>query len=133
MTPMQLVRDECANHQPDGSCLGVMINEDLSMTRAAPKPRCLVADGKRCPYFEACVAPMADMASDPRRAAGLLEAVAEYRRVTKQGVDLTRQCPDCDGPMRKGRRYCPACAHKRRRDSYRAKNDRRRGLLTTVV
>ena len=133
MTPMQLVRDECANHQPDGSCLGVMINEDLSMTRAAPKPRCLLAEGKRCPYFEACVAPMADMASDPRRAADLLEAVAEYRRITKQGLELTRQCPDCDGPMRKGKQYCRKYADRRRKASNReaqARTRQGRGLLT---
>ena len=114
MTPMQLVRDECANHQPDGSCLGVMINEDLSMTRADPKPRCLLAEGKRCPYFEACVAPMADMASDPRRAAALQEAVAEYRRMTNQKQPRARPCPECGGPLQPRRRLCPACARKRR-------------------
>ena len=79
---------------------------------------------------------MADMASDPRRAADLLEAVAEYRRLTKQGVDLTRQCPDCDGPMRKGRRYCPTCADRRRKATFRESQGRTRqtaGQVSTVV
>ena len=39
MTPLQFAVAECANHQPDGSCAGVMINRDLSMSRASPLPR----------------------------------------------------------------------------------------------
>jgi len=136
MTPLQFVVEECSNHQPDGSCLGAMIEEDLSIRRGTPRPRCLVADGKRCPYFEACVLPLADMASDPRRATSLQEAVAEYRRVTKQGEDLDRQCPECGGPMRKGKRYCPTCADGRRKASYRDYKTRARHSavdMSTVV
>jgi hypothetical protein len=134
MTPMQLVRDECANHQPDGSCLGVVINEDLSITRAAPKPRCLVAEGKRCPYFEECVAPMADMASDPRRAAGLQEAVAEYRRMTNQKQLRARPCPECGGPLQKGKQYCPKCADRHRKATHRRYNGQRAatGVMPTT-
>lgn len=119
MTPLQFARDECANHQPDGSCLGVWINEDLSITRGDPKPRCLLAEGKRCRYFEECVAPMADMASDPRRAADLQEAVAEYRQITNQRAPKARPCPDCGAPMLKGKQYCPRCSETRRKASYR--------------
>jgi len=126
MTPMQFIRDECANHQPDGSCLGVMIEEDLSIRRGTPRPRCLVADGKRCPYFEECVAPVADMASDPRRAAALQEAAAEYRQITNQKAPKARPCPDCGRPMQKGRQYCPRCADTRRKASNRTAQSRRR-------
>ncbi len=126
MTPMQLIRDECANHQPDGSCLGVMIEEDLSIRRGTPRPRCLVAEARRCPYFEECVAPMADMAGDPRRAAALQEAVAEYRQITNQKAPKARPCPDCGRPMQKGRQYCPRCAGTRRKASNRTAQSRRR-------
>lgn len=131
MTPLQFATAECANHQPDGSCAGVMINRDLSMPRAAPKPRCLLAEGKRCAYFEQCVAPMADWTTDPRRAASLQAAVAMYRRVTKQGEDPARRCPECGGPMAKGKRYCPACAAARRKATLRASQARRRGSAVT--
>ena len=47
MTLLQFVTAECANLQPNGSCAGVMINPDLSMPRAMPRPRCLIAEGKR--------------------------------------------------------------------------------------
>jgi hypothetical protein len=109
-----------------------MINPDLSMPRATPRPRCLIAEGKRCTYFEQCVAPMVGWTSDPRRKAGFLAAIAEYRRVTKQGEDLTRQCPDCGGAMRKGNRYCPKCADARRKSSNRAAQDRRRRSAVTL-
>ncbi len=136
MTPLQFARDECANHQPDGSCLGAWINEDLSITRSAPKPRCLLAEGKRCRYFEECVAPMADMASDPRRAAELQEAVAEYRQITNQKAPKARPCPDCGAPMLKGKQYCPRCADTRRKATHRRHNSTRGAMpvdLTTEV
>ena len=126
MTPLQFAVAECANHQPDGSCAGVMINRDLSMSRASPLLRCLLAEGKRCQYFEQCVAPMADWVTDPRRAASLQSAVAEYRRVTKQGEDLRRQCPACGQPMQKGKQRCPACADARRKEASRTRQQRHR-------
>ena len=136
MTPLQFVAAECANHEPDGSCRGIMIAPDLSMRVCHPLPRCLIADGKRCQYFEDCVAPMADWTTDPRLAASRQAAVAEYRRVTRQGEDLTRQCPECGGPMRKGKRYCPECADARRKATFRASQTRTRALavgMSTVV
>lgn len=133
MTPLQFIRDECANHQPDNSCLGAVIDPDLSIRRLRPLPRCLVAEGKRCPYFEECVAPMADMVTDPRRSAALQDAVAEYRQVTNQKAPRARPCPDCGGPLQKGRQLCPTCSIERRRDTYRKKNERRRDVLTTEV
>lgn len=126
MTPLQFVTAECANHQPDGSCAGVMINPDLSMSRATPRPRCLIAEAKRCTYFEQCVAPMAGWVTDPRRAAALQAAVAEYRRMTNQKAAAARLCSGCGAPMQKGKQFCPACAARRRKASNRAAQDRRR-------
>ena len=136
MTPLQFAQQECANHQPDGSCLGVMIEEDLSIRRCSPRPRCRLADGERCGYFEACVAPMARMATDPRRAVALREAVSLYHLTTKQAADPDRNCPDCGRPMAKGRRYCPTCAGARRKATFRASQARTRqsavGMSTVV-
>jgi hypothetical protein len=123
---MQLVRENCANYQSDGSCLGAMIEEGLSLRRGTPQPRCLVADARRCPYYEACVAPLADMAGDPRRAAALQEAVAGYRQITHQKAPKARPCPDCGRPIQKGRHYCPRCADARRKASNRTAQSRRR-------
>lgn len=92
--------------------------------------------GQRCPYFEECVAPLADMVSDPRRAAAMQKAVAEYRKITKQGEDLTRQCPDCGGPMGKGKKVCVLCSDKRRKAYHRRYNSKRQtnaGVQTSDV
>ena len=84
MNPMQFVREECANHR-DGRCVGARINADLSITRCAPRERCRIADGERCRYFEECVAPMADMVSDKKRAFALREAVMQYQAALARG------------------------------------------------
>lgn len=119
MTALQLVREECANHQSDGSCAGAMINDDLSILCSIPQSRCLVAEGKRCPYFEECVAPMVNMVTVPRRLAEIQEAVAEYRRITKQKDTPARPCPDCGGSCQPRKRYCPNCAHAREKAAKR--------------
>ena len=126
VTPLQFITVDCANLESDGSCRGIMIAPDLTMRVCRPLPRCLVAEGKRCEYVETCVAPMADWTTEPRLAASRQAAVAEYRRITKQGEDLTRQCPECGGPMRKGKQYCPECADARRKASNRAAQARHR-------
>ena len=79
---------------------------------------------------------MADMASDPRRAASLQEAVAEYRRMTNQKQAPARPCPACGGPLQKGKQYCPKCADRRRKASNReaqARTRQGRGLLSAEV
>ena len=127
MTPLQFISEECANHQSDGSCMGAVINDDLSITRCDSKPRCLVAEGKRCSYFEECVAPMVNMVSDPRRAAEIQEAVAEYRQITNQKAPAIRPCPECGGPCQPRKRFCPACVDKRRKAAKRRAFHRARG------
>ena len=76
-------------------------------------------------YCDECVAPMVSMVTEPRRAAAIQEAVAEYRRVTKQDEAPPRKCPDCGGPCQPRKRFCPKCALKRRRAAYK-KADRAR-------
>ena len=66
MKPMQMIKEECANWR-DGRCTGAYITKALAVPFAQPRPRCAVLDGQPCPYFEDCVAPMADAVSDRRR------------------------------------------------------------------
>lgn len=71
---------------------------------------CLLDQGKRCQYFEQAVMPTA-------RDAGCLEQVTEqYNRKTGSTIRRkVRPCPDCGGELKPRRRYCEACAKKRRR------------------
>jgi hypothetical protein len=127
---MQFVREECANHQPNGSCLGVQIAKDLTMTCAKPLPRCLVATGQRCGYFEACVLPLADIVTEPRRAKELRLAATEYRRVTEQTLENIRPCPDCGEPLQPRKKLCPVCAQKRQQDYHREAMRKKRMPVT---
>jgi len=79
MTALQLAKSECANHEPDGTCLGVNIRDDGSqvMMRHAGE-RCLVARGERCRYFEDTVLPLVEMTRDAKRLAELTEAENDY-------------------------------------------------------
>ncbi len=119
MTPLQFAHEECANYQPDGSCLGAVIEDDLTMRRCRPLSRCALVDEKRCAYFEECVAPMADMVSDPRRAVRLQEAGRNYRAMTHQKSKTVRACPECGQPMAPRKRFCPVCSRKRRKNTVR--------------
>ncbi|MCX7006807.1 MAG: hypothetical protein NTY53_06100 [Kiritimatiellaeota bacterium] len=131
MKPMQMIREECANHQSNGSCLGVQIAKDLTMPYAKPRPRCLVTDGQRCGYFEACVLPLADIVSEPRRAKEYQAAVVEYRQITNQKAAKVRTCPDCGGALQPRKQLCPACAQKRQLASKRATYHHGKGTVVT--
>jgi hypothetical protein len=38
MTPLQAAKAHCANHLPDGSCLGIYYNDDLSVDGSRYRP-----------------------------------------------------------------------------------------------
>ena len=137
MTPYTFAKAECANMQTDGSCLGVRAKDLIDRGQRKilqPRELCLLRrPGKRCRYFEVVVLPLADRPSpkdDPKLQARRLRAREVYwdrgeAALVPKGrrPDRPRRCPDCDGPLAKGRRFCSACAGKRRRETYR----RRRG------
>ena len=52
MTPLQLARQCCANWEPDGGCLGVRFGASGQIVSCSPIPRCWIAEGKPCRYFE---------------------------------------------------------------------------------
>jgi hypothetical protein len=136
MTPLQLSQAECVNHHAGGVCLGVDIADPGEDTHCRPRPRCALSAGERCAYFEECVAPMVDIATEPRRAKAIQEAVLTYRMRHADASVATRKCPDCGGALQKFRRVCPACADKRRKATFRQSQRRRRGTdvdLSTEV
>jgi hypothetical protein len=57
----------------------VHIGDNGEITHCSPKSRCVLSAGERCMYFEECVAPMADVVKEPRRAKAVQEAVLSYR------------------------------------------------------
>src|ERR1051326_1042140 len=98
MTPLQGARNHCANYQPDGSCLGIGIKEDGSLSRFQPAgTKCLLAQpGVRCQYFEECVMPMEKSAwKSPLEQNQFAEAVRDYR-LRSGALSLARRiCPVC--------------------------------------
>jgi len=120
MTPLQAARAHCANYQSDGSCLGMFYKNDLSVdwSRHRPLPRCLLALGQPCSYFEECVMPMRiDRGKHPKEATGFAEACHEYR-VSIQGAAsaIKRLCGACRKCEVTGlKRFCRSCAEKRER------------------
>ncbi len=132
MTPLQAAKAHCANYQPDGTCLGVDIKDDGSLTRFQPAGRkCLLATaGQRCPYFEQCVMPMEIREwKSPLEQKDFAQAVYTYRIA----ADVSRQekgkriCPTCNcRPLEPRKKYCYVCAEASRREATRERVDRLR-------
>ncbi len=128
MTALQIAYAECANWRKDGKgCLGAMIDDDLQIRRCYPRARCVLSEpGKRCPYFEECVAPMAPSIENPKVRAEFEAAVRDYRLAPKLPCALERPCPVCGQAMEPGRRFCESCAAARRKESIRRAVQRHR-------
>jgi hypothetical protein len=126
MTPLQFAHAECANFNPDGSCLGTRFSDTLQSLPSRPQPKCLLADNKRCAYFEECVLPMAAMVSDPAKSKSYLDAVANYR-FQHHISGLSRRCPECGGPLPTRKRFCAGCTSKHRKKTYQKSNKARVG------
>jgi hypothetical protein len=101
---MNFIESECAN-QKAGSCI------------RRTDGRCTVSLGRRCGYFEVCVAPFAATRGKPR----LLDDYPARTAVQDRDVRL---CPGCGEPLPKRRRLCDSCAEKHRRETYRRNRDK---------
>ena len=134
MTALQIAYAECANWRQDGKgCLGAMIDDDLQIRRCCPRTRCVLGEpGKRCLYFEECVAPMAPSIENPRVRAEFEAAVRDYRRAAELPCADDRPCPVCGKAMEPRRRFCDVCAANRNRSNQRAWVQQRRGLVSKV-
>lgn len=111
MTPYGMARAECANLEPDGGCLGVQA-ADLGRHAGPLRPlaRCLLADKKRCEYFEQIVLPLAS--SHPK----YVSPAQLYGQIGRTSVQVSRRtCKDCGAPIAKRQRYCGTCRQKRQR------------------
>jgi hypothetical protein len=134
MTPLQAAKEHCANWNC-GACLGMYYKDDLSVdwSKHSPRSRCVLADGKRCPYFEEIIIPMKisrDTAQAKTRADKKATAVEAYRRVhqlTAFKTKAKRMCFECRRVEVEGKeRFCPKCAKRRNQASYRRSKRRSR-------
>jgi hypothetical protein len=128
MTPLQAAKAHCANYQPDGSCLGIYYNADLSVdwSRYRPLPKCAIALGQACPYFEQIVLPQASGAVAEEYRTSLPPEVGTEIRPQKV---IARHCLDCrKREVAPRKKYCPACARVRQRDSARRTMRAKRSL-----
>ena len=136
MTPVGAAKTHCANYQADGSCLGVYYNDDLSVDRShyAPCTTCLVAEEKRCAYFEEIIVTM--RLEQPADANALASAVGTYQRKHKL-QPVQRLCPKCgEEPLQARQKFCATCRVQNRRQSHRKYNSHRLcqlGLAKTTV
>jgi SAM-dependent methyltransferase len=80
MTALQIAYAHCSNwRKDDKGCLGAIIDDDLQVRRCYPRAKCVLREpGKRCPYFEECVAPMASSIENARVRAEFEAAVRDY-------------------------------------------------------
>jgi len=139
MSPAQFARDECANLLPGGACLGVRIDSLIDNGQpktCSPRDRCLVAEGKRCDYFERAILPLADKPSpvdDPNLQAKRAAARQEYQSRHLLRDRNQKRCRDCGNPRPHRRRYCDLCAARRRRETYRRSRAGKSEVRATVT
>jgi hypothetical protein len=135
VTPLQAAKEHCANYQRNGSCLGIYYNNDLSVDRSRYRPcaNCLLAQGKRCGYFEEVIAPMTmsrETAEAKMRADKKDSAVKTYLKshnLVSSKTHAKRMCLDCRKVQVEGRaRFCHKCAERRKRRAYRLSKRRSR-------
>ena len=137
MTAYELAKRECANIKADGSCLGIQPEGMLDTgVRSVPRNECLLARRpmQPCEYFENCVLPLADQPDsvggkvDGTTRAGWQDARRRYLSARKREVLEVhqRQCPECGTPLAKRQRVCSKCQRKRRRESNRKAQEKKR-------
>jgi hypothetical protein len=137
MTPLQAAKAHCANHLPDGSCLGIYYNDDLSVdgSRYRPCEKCLLGEGKRCEYFEEIIVPMrmsretaeAKLRADKKEAA--VTAYLKLHKLIPSKTRAKRMCKRCERVEVQGiARFCGKCALKRKLASTRESKRQKQGL-----
>ena len=117
MTPLQMANAECPNLN-NGACDGMRFDDKLKPLPGKALDRCLLADGKRCDYFEECVMPIAAMVSDSTKSKSYMGAADSYR-ILHRLSGVTRQCPECGRPLPARKRLCADCTAKHRKETYR--------------
>jgi hypothetical protein len=126
MTALQVAKAECANCDSAGNCLGIGIRDDLRLYRFRTEGKCWLAadaDGRigRCPYFEVCVAPLAQSRAraavtqeQKRAAASLAEGVRAYEMAVMPVPTVKyAKCKSCHRQVYAPKRLCEQCAKNR--------------------
>lgn len=131
MTLSQIAREWCANWQSPGFCLGATIEDDGSIRRCSPKPKCELGSGKRCGYFEECVMPMESRTEWPgaggvKYGQEFAEACRQYRQQCNIQRSTARACPGCNRALAPRARMCPSCRKKARQATWRKSTEKRR-------
>ncbi len=97
---------------------------DCIFVTDSDKSPCLIEIGKPCPYFEKAVLPTAE---DIGKSEYMRKAYAKQIGLDADKVTAkTRYCPDCDGELKKGQKYCDICTKKRRIASYQKSRENKR-------
>jgi hypothetical protein len=148
VTPLQVAKQECANCDSAGNCSAVGIRDDGSLYLFRREgEKCWLAPGPdgaiaRCPYFEQCIAPLAQArlrnagTTEQKHAARrLAEGVLAYEKAT---FDTTTakyaKCKGCQRDVIAPKRFCPSCAKRRKLQSNnrsRIRKNRAFGALIT--
>ena len=89
MNPVQFAQHECANYEPDGSCLGLGL---LDEPAPGPAPRCRLRDGQPCRYFAQCVLPIRNWNIEPPRKKAAYSAYMLYEQGISQGAGPCKLC-----------------------------------------
>ena len=133
-----LAEKYCANWR-DHVCTGTEVDPPTGLqVRWRPEgSRCLLAAGKRCPFFEASVLPMEQWDwKNPSEGVAFKNAAHQYRiQIIKEKASqpAIRRCSDCQkntiGPRQ---RFCAECKAKRRRATKTSSQQQRRKKLSAV-
>ena len=107
MSPLQFAQQECANYD-QGRCAGA----DVWNTTCRPLEVCLLHEQKPCPYFEACVLPLAN-----RGNVQFIQARRTYE--LSNGLRSSLHKCSCGTPMPPGKRLCEECRMRNRKETYR--------------
>ena len=137
MTPLKAAKAHCANYQPDGSCLGIYYNDDLSVDRSRYRPceKCLLAEGKRCDYFEEIIVPMrisretAEAKTQADKKEGAVNTYLKLQELIPSKKEAKRMCLQCRRIEIEGiARFCEKCALRRKLASTRRSKRSKQGL-----
>ena len=112
----QLAEEHCANWCRGNVCVGTEINlaTGLQVRWRAEGSKCLLSEGKRCPYFESSVLPMEEWAwKNPSQGVAFKNVAHQYRirlMTERKARAAIRRCPNCrENTIRPPAKFCDLC------------------------
>ena len=92
MTAHELARQECEKYRSDGTCPRDNVTIRDGVMHFAPYPRCNLALGKPCQYFEESLLPWAETTTDKRREMELRKAKNQYEEMKHEYERTVGRC-----------------------------------------